>query len=332
MSVRLQRHKRDVAPVTNEEDRKIYFAVRKLFSGEDVDEKTHDTTSYSSPDTWAYLLMHGYRKEEDRFNYTVKEAETIIELRKKYDLGPIVVPEYWEPKWTFSIPLEEFQKEWPSCMYGRDRDGVPVAWDTFGSVSTSFLKRLKSTSDGWESAKHYLLTNMENLARVKMMMSNDAGYRITSHNSIIDVSNVGITTLGIVKEFFQSVAADFQRMYPEVAKRSYLVKSGWVFSACWTIIKQFLHPDTAAKVDVYGSDFKTRLGNEGISQIPSFVGGSCNDYRLGFDNIYSPGSKKLPLGITKPLSYLVDNKEKEALMEEQKSQLSISNDLIKRVY
>lgn len=321
MSIRMERHKRDITPITNEDDRKIYFAVRKIFSGEDVDEKTHDTTSYSSPDTWAYLLTYGYSKEEDRFNYTVEQAETIIELRKKFGLGPNIEPEYWVPKWTFSIPLEDFQKEWPSCIYGRNTVGLANAWDTFGSMSTSFLKRLRSTPDGWESAKHYLMTNMENLARVKLMMSNKAGYRISSHNSIVDVSNIGLSTLSILKEFLQTVAAEIQNMYPEVVNRSYLVKAGWLFQGSWTIIKQFLHPDTAAKVVVYGSDFKTRLENEGITQIPTFVGGTGSDYILGFDNAYPPGSKVLPREINLKL---MDNKEEEAT-EETISQLNIDD-------
>jgi len=325
MAVRVERHKRDVTELTDEEDRKVYFEVRKIFSGVDVDEKTHDTTSYSSPDTWAYLLTHGYRKEPDRLNFAIKEAKTIIDMRKKFGLGPNLEPEYWEPKWNFTIPREEFQKEWPSCMYGRDEVGVPCAWDTFGAVSSEFLKRLRGTPDGWESAKFYLVQNMENLARVKLMMSNAAGYRISSHNSIIDVTNVGATTFSIVKQFFQSVASELQRMYPEVAKRSYLINSGWVFSTCWRIIRTFLHPDTAAKVEVYGSDYKTKLTNEGISQIPSFVGGSCSDYNLGYDNIYAPGSKVLPKALpVGRLPIVADNKE--PLVEENKlQQLSIDD-------
>jgi hypothetical protein len=287
------REKRDVTPITKEEDRKVYFAVRKIFSGEDVDEKTYDTTSYTCHDIWAYLLTYGYQKEDDRLNYTIKKAENLIQLRKKYGLSPSYEPEYWQPKWTFSIPLSDFQKWWPSCMYGRDSSGTLCGFDTIGNVKYEFLKRLQTTPDGWEAASHYIVRNMENTMRVKLMMSNEKGYRITSQCCIVDASSLGLTTLNIMREFLKKVTGDIQQMYPEVVKRSYLVNCGWLFNAAWKIVKNFLHPETVTKIVVYGSDYKNKLKNAGITKIPTFLGGTYSDYIPGLDKLYPVGSRIL---------------------------------------
>lgn len=123
------------------------------------------------------------------------------------------------------------------------------------------------------------------------MQSEDRGYRITYQYTVVDVSNVGITTFKVIREFLQKVTADVATIYPEVVKRSFLINSGWVFQGTWKIIKQFLHRDTVAKIAVWGSDYKRGLKEEGITDIPTYMGGACNDYVLGMDNIYTIDSK-----------------------------------------
>jgi len=315
------RKKRDEAPITNDDDRKVYFAVRKIFSGEDVDEKTYDTTSYTSPDIWAYLFTYGYQKEEDRLSFAIKEAENLIQLRKKYGLGPNFEPKYWLPKWTFTIPLRDFHEYWPSCTYGRDKSGTICCYDTIGNIKYEFLKRLEATPDGWEAASHYIVRNMENCMRVKLMVSNELGYRVTYHITIIDCSSVGITTLNVMKSFLQRVTADIQQMYPEVVKRSYLVNCGWLFQAAWTVIKQFLHQDTVAKIVVLGSDYKRKLANEGITKIPTYMGGTCSDYIIGIDNTYLRGSEILSLGKRAEEEYKSLPLDLEINLDENKTKL-----------
>jgi len=312
----LDREKRDVTPITDDKDREVYFAVRKIFSGEDVDEKTYDTTSYTAYDMWAYLFTYGYKNEDDRLNFAIKEAEAVVEMRKKYGLKPGFEPEYWLPKWKFSIPLEDFKKNWPSCTYGRSKSGILCCWDTIGKINYDFLKRMQATPDGWESASHYIVRNMENSMRVKLMMSNERGYRITYHYGIVDCSNVGISNLNILREFLKKVMSDIQRMYPEVVKRSFVVNCGWLFTGCWKIIKNFLHQDTVAKIAVYGSDYKRKLKDQGIVDIPTFVGGTCDDYNLGIDNIYPIGSRILPLEKSKEEESKLPTADRELTLDD----------------
>jgi len=290
----MDRNKRDVTPITDDGDREVYFAVRKIFSGEDVDEKTFDTTSYTSSDMYAYLIMHGYKNEPDRLNFAINAAKQIIDMRAKYGLKPTFEAEYWLPKWKFSIPLKDFQKEWKSCCYGRSSSGTLVCWDTIGNVKYEFLQRLETTPDGWESASHYVVRNVENSFRIKLMLAKERGYRITYKYTVVDVSNVGFTTFNAIRGFLQKVTADVATLYPEAVKRSFLINSGWVFQASWKIIKQFLHRDTVAKIAVWGSDYKRRLKDVGITDIPTFMGGTCNDYVLGVDNIFTVDSKTFP--------------------------------------
>jgi len=288
MADQKDRHKRDLAPITDEENRKVYFAVRKIFSGVDVDEKTFDTTSYSSPDIFAYLVTYGYSSHDDRCNYSIEKAKEILALRKKYGLGPTLIPKYWNPKWTFSISLEVFKKEWPTCALGRDKDGVMVVFDSMGAIKTEFINLLSKTPDGWDAASLYSCRTLENYARVKMMMSNKYKKRITSYVAIIDASNVGVTTFNPLRNFFTNASADMQVMYPEVTKKIYVVNTGWLFRAAWMVIKQIIDPVLASKITVCGYNWKDEIKEDGITMIPSFMGGKCKDYVIGGDTLFPP--------------------------------------------
>jgi len=289
MADQKERHKRDLAPITGEEDRKVYFAVRKIFSGEDVDEKTFDTTSYSSPDIFAYLVTYGYMSHNDRYNYSIGRAKEILKLRKKYGLGPALIPEYWNPKWTFSISDEVFKKEWPTCALGRDKDGVMVVFDSMGAIKTEFINLLNKTPDGWDAAAFYSCRTLENWARVKLMMSNKDKKRITSYVAVIDASNVGVTTFNTLRDFFTKASADMQVMYTEVTKKMYVVNTGWLFRAAWMVIKQIIDPILASKITVCGYNWKDEIKEDGITMIPSFMGGKCKDYIIGGDTLFPPG-------------------------------------------
>jgi len=291
MAVQIERHKRDLAPITGEEDRKVYFAVRKIFSGEDVDEKTFDTTSYSSPDIFAYLVTYGYKSHNDRYNYSIERANEILKLRKKYGLGPTLIPEYWNPKWTFSISLEVFKKEWPTCALGRDKDGVMVVFDSMGAIKTEFINLLNKTPDGWDAAALYSCRTLENFARVKMMMSNKEKKRITSYVAVIDASNVGVTTFNTLRDFFTKASADMEVMYTEVTKKMYVVNTGWLFRAAWMVIKQIIDPLLASKITVCGYNWKDEIKEDGITMIPSFMGGKCKDYIIGGDTLFPPSEE-----------------------------------------
>jgi len=320
MADQKDRHKRDLAPITGEEDRKIYFAVRKLFSGEDVDEKTFDTTSYSSPDVFAYLVTWGYKTHDDRYNYSLGRAKEILRLRKKYGLGPNLEPEYWNPKWTFSIPEEVFKKEWPTCALGRDKDGDMVVFDTMGAVSTDFVNLLNKSTDGWDAATLYSCKTLENFARVKMMMSNKQKERITSYVAIIDASNVGLTTFNPIRNFFTKTSGDMQVMYTEVTKKMYVVNSGWLFRAAWMLIKQIIDPILATKITVCGYNWKNDIKEAGITLIPSFMGGKCNDYILGGDTMFPPRE-----------AFLCDDNKADGLPQIRLQEVPKNNESISKV-
>lgn len=321
MADQKDRHKRDIAPILDKRDREVYFAVRKIFSGEDVDEKTYDTTSYTSPDIWAYLITYGYKSVDDRFKFSIETANDVIKLRRKHGLGPILRPEYWNPKWKFSIPEAVFQKEWPTCALGRDKDGVMVVFDSIGAISMDFVNLLNNTPDGFDAATHWVVKTLENFARVKMMMSNNERKRITSYVAVIDAATVGVTTLNALRQFFEKTTSEMQVMYPEVTKKLYIVNTGWLFRAAWVVIRQFLDPTLVAKILVCGSNWKEDVKADGIYKIPSFMGGKCKDYIIGGDNIFIP-DKGLSLDDEKVVSFRLGSSQP---LEEKKTIISLAD-------
>jgi hypothetical protein len=68
-----------------------------------------------------------------------------------------------------------------------------------------------------------------------------------------------------------------QYYYPESLQTLYIINAPFVFRMLWSVIKPWLHPLTAARIKILGSDYLKSL-QEIIDddQIPKYHGGSCH--------------------------------------------------------
>merc|ERR1712244_191576 len=100
------------------------------------------------------------------------------------------------------------------------------------------------------AAQQYLVMCLENCNRAKLCDSLSGKKRYTKHVSIMDASNIGLTTLGTVKALAQNSISEIQDMYPETLKKLYIVNTGWLFRAAWKIICMWIDSRTAAKISI----------------------------------------------------------------------------------
>ena len=104
-----------------------------------------------------------------------------------------------------------------------------------------------------------------------------AGSRIDKTVTIMDLENVSIMSLltGKVKAFLKLTIGITQDNYPETLGQMFVINSGFMFSAAWTIIKAFLDPVTQQKIKIISGEGKKEL----LALIPSenlpvFLGGT----------------------------------------------------------
>jgi len=122
-----------------------------------------------------------------------------------------------------------------------------------------------------KAAKFYCVRQLENIIRKKVALSISTGVRMTKHVSVLDAYNVALTNLTTVKDLMDRILDDVQVMYPESLEKLYIINTGWLFQTAWLVIKGFLHPITAKKVVIIGTNYREVLNKVGITQVPKWV-------------------------------------------------------------
>jgi len=236
-----------------------------------VDENSYDTTSVSSSDVFPYLVTMGYKNVKERLKHSIMQILKIKELRKKYGVPPLS-EEPWLPKWKFEfLSASEIEREWPLHEGGTDREGRVVLWDKSGNIDAVWTAELMKSVEAKNAVTFYCIRQIENIVRFKLRLSKQTGRRMTRHVSVLDAYNIGITNVTVVKSLMDQILGDVQVMYPETLKKLYIINAGWLFKAAWTVIRNFVHPMTAQKVEILGMDYKDILKDAGITKIPSWV-------------------------------------------------------------
>jgi len=271
-----QEYKWDSSPLSDD-DKKVFFACRKTWvegskeAESDIDEKTYDTTSIDPNDIIPYLVTMGYKSEKERMTESLTQILKIKDLRKKYDVPPLS-GEPWVPKWKYKcMSCEEIEQQWPLNGSGTNKDGLVVLWDKSGNLDESWTASLMKSVEAKNAVTFYCVRQIENLLRFKIRLSKQSGIRMTRHISILDAYNMGITNVTSVRSLMDQILGDVQVMYPETLKKLYIINAGWLFKAAWTVVRNFIHPITAQKVVILGTNYKETLEREGITKIPSWV-------------------------------------------------------------
>jgi hypothetical protein len=95
--------------------------------------------------------------------------------------------------------------------------------------------------------------------------------------TILDLDGIGVSILGGKTKQFLKLAADIgQDYYPEMLGTMFLLNTGFLFSALWTLVKGFIDEKTRNKIHVEGSKYQKKL-LELVDEenLPSFLGGKC---------------------------------------------------------
>ncbi|TFK40778.1 CRAL-TRIO domain-containing protein [Crucibulum laeve] len=168
---------------------------------------------------------------------------------------------------------------WPMWFHKTDKKGRPLNIHFFGGMDLPKLYQTCTPEKHWQT----VLVNAESLAReVLPAAARAAGKEIGTTLVIVDLQGFGIRQFWQMKSLARSSFQISQDYYPETMGQLAIVNAPTSFTAIWAMIRPWLSAETAAKVDILGSNYKNVLLDlVDAENLPSSLGGECTCEEAG---------------------------------------------------
>ncbi|KAF8158167.1 CRAL-TRIO domain-containing protein [Crassisporium funariophilum] len=162
---------------------------------------------------------------------------------------------------------------WPMWFHKTDKQGRPLNIHFFGGMDLNKLYKSCTPEKHWQT----VIVNAESLAReVLPAAARKAGKPIGTCLVIVDLQGFGLGAFWQMKSLARSSFQISQDYYPETMGQLAIVNAPSTFTIIWSAIKPWLSKETAAKVDVLGSNYKrVLLDLVDAENLPSSLGGAC---------------------------------------------------------
>lgn len=180
----------------------------------------------------------------------------------------------------------EVKKIYPHGYHKTDKMGRPIYIELISKVDLTEL--FKHTSE--DRMMKYYIKEYERLMGYRFpACSKVKGELVEQSLTILDMEGVGIGLLtGKTKEFIKIASDIAQNYYPEMLGTMYLIKTGFFFSAVWTLVKGFVDEKTRDKIKVEKSSYQKKLlETVDAENLPSFLGGDCKCSHIDGGCLYS---------------------------------------------
>lgn len=215
-----------------------------------------------------YQMMLRYLKAS---NFNIKDTKNmwISMLRWRKDFGTDTILEDFK----FS-ELDEVLKYFSQGYHGIDKEGRPIYIEILGQADPKKLVKVTTIE---RYVKYYVQEYERSLAIRFPACSFAAGRRVTSNTTIVDVQGVGLSSL--TKPVIELIRRlqQINTNYPDTLNQMFIINATSGFKMLWSVVQSFLEPKAKSKIHVLGTNFRsTLLEVIDASELPEFLGGSCN--------------------------------------------------------
>ncbi|KAI8633523.1 CRAL-TRIO domain-containing protein [Xylariaceae sp. FL1651] len=177
----------------------------------------------------------------------------------------------WDKDGSFKKTLSQYYKQF---YHKTDKDGRPCYFEKLGGVDFDALKKNGYTNDR-------MLLNLA-IEYEKMVdprlpaCSRRAGHLLETSCTVMDIGGVSILNPGPIYEYIKQASSMSNNNYPERLGRMYIINASFFQRGLWSVVKGFLDPVTASKIQVMGGDYKkTLLQQIPPENLPATYGGKC---------------------------------------------------------
>jgi hypothetical protein len=169
---------------------------------------------------------------------------------------------------------------YPHGMHKTDKQGRPIYIEILGELNLEEMYKVTTS----ERLSQFQTKNYERLLKkIYPACSKASDSYISQTFMIIDLKKLSSRLLS--KKFYnflKTTTYSSQNYYPEMLGQLFIVNTGLLFKAAWSVCKAFLDEKTRKKIVTVGSDYKKKLlEHVDAANLPQFLGGDCNCQPLG---------------------------------------------------
>ncbi|XP_045172153.2 SEC14-like protein 2 isoform X1 [Mercenaria mercenaria] len=213
-----------------------------------------------------YYLLRWLRARD----FDEKKAEKMLRdaLQWRQEMGADTILEDYQP-------IEVLEKYRTGGILGRDKSGCPIYIDPYGLIDMKGLLRSVKKQD---ILKKFVQV-MESVGKICEEESKKNGCQLDTMTIIYDLKGLGLKHMSKESvDMYLAIVDASESRYPEVLRRAFVINSPKIFPIIWSIVRPFLHENTANKVVVLSGNYKEALLKEiSPDQLPACYGGTLTD-------------------------------------------------------
>ncbi|KAJ3269480.1 cytosolic factor, phosphatidylinositol/phosphatidylcholine transfer protein [Terramyces sp. JEL0728] len=166
------------------------------------------------------------------------------------------------------------QSIYPRFYHKTDKIGRTVYIEQLKNLDVP--KLMQATTQERMITKH--IRDFEKFTRYRLpACSAKKGIHIEQGLTILDLKGVPLSQFNQVRKIIQSLSSIASDYYPETMGKMCIINAPTLFTAVWSVVKNMIDENTAAKISILGSGYQKQLLELiDAENLPQFLGGSCS--------------------------------------------------------
>lgn len=242
---------------------------------------------FQTQDQIQIVLGRYLRARNWNIDHAKKMYKDTLDWRKKVDIDQMLKPKE-EGGYDFEEREAVANEGWKMYFHSTDKYHRPIFIQDLSNLQVHQVFQL-TTPD--RIVKFFAL-NLEDAVRNKYRACTKVARQkarqqgateeevsrliVDDNFMILNVAGLGMSTFWSFKNKLQELLAILDANYPELSGRVQIINAPWLFTTIWSYIKVWLPPNTAAKIDIAGTDYHSSLFKYiDPDQFPKYLGGTC---------------------------------------------------------